>query len=429
MTKTEQTVSDFIARHAMLKPSQQVLVALSGGADSVCLLLMLHSMGYECSAAHCNFHLRGEESNRDEQFVVSLCKRLDVSLYNTSFDTKEYAHTHSQSIEMAARELRYHFFADILRDTNIPSLAVGHHQDDDVETVILNMVRGTGIRGVSGIQPVRQQGATNIVRPLICLTHSDIIEYLHSKGESWVEDSTNQQDDVARNIVRLNVIPQLKRISQGAVENMASTIRNLSEVERVYQHAIAKDIATCLDEQGNMDIASLMQTVSPQSVLHEWLKGRGFNSTHESDILAAIRSGQSGKVINGLLIDRTSLMLECMQQFPSPADITIKVFPREEVTISPDSHFAYLDADKLQGELTIRTVKQGDAFCPFGMKGKCRLLSDFMTDRKLNLFQKQHQLVLTDASGAIAWVVGLRSSECFRVDENTTRVVVCELHD
>lgn len=429
MTKTEYTVSDFITRHAMLKPSQQVLVALSGGADSVCLLLMLHSLGYECHAAHCNFQLRGEESDRDEQFVVCLCKRLGITLYNTTFDTKEYAHAHSQSIEMAARELRYQFFEHILRAQGIHTLAVGHHQDDDVETVVLNMVRGTGIRGVSGIQPVRQQGDETIVRPLLCLTHAEIIDYLNSKGESWVEDSTNKQDDVARNIVRLNVIPQFKRIAQGAVQNIVATIHNLQEVERVYQHAIANDIKTCLDEQGNMDIASLLKTVSPQSVLHEWLKGRGFNATHESDILASVRQGQSGKVINGLLVDRTSLILECMQKFPSPADVAIMTLPREEVSINPNPRFAYLDADKLHGELTIRTVQPGDSFRPFGMHGKSRLLSDFMTDRKLNLFQKQHQLVLADASGTIAWVVGLRSSECFRVDENTTRVVVCELRE
>ena len=200
------------------------------------------------------------------------------------------------------------------------------------------------------------------------------------------------------------------------------TIDNLNEVQKVYDHAIRMDIERCTVADGVLSIPELMASVSPSSVLHEWLKDRDYNRTQEQDILQAARLGQSGKIIKNVLVDRNVLVLEDLQQFMSPSDITMTTLPREQVEIKPDASVAYLDADKLQGELTIRLVLPSDSFQPFGMKGR-KLLSDFLTDRKLNIFQKRHQLVLCDSTD-ICWVVGLRSSERYRVDETTKRVVV-----
>lgn len=429
MTKIEQKVRKYISEKQLLKDGQTVLVALSGGADSVCLLLILLKLGYKCQAAHCNFHLRGEESNRDEEFVTDLCSRLNVPLHKTHFDTLAYSQQHKVSIEMAARDLRYDFFRRVMQSQNIPTLAIGHHQGDNVETLLLNLTRGTGIRGLAGIQPIRpfadnqnMECDWQVVRPLLCLTHEDITTYLSSRSQLWVEDSTNQHDDVGRNIIRLNVIPELQRVNPSVVQNIISTIDNLNEVQKVYDHAIHMDIERCTVADGVLSIPELMASVSPSSVLHEWLKDRDYNRTQEQDILQAASLGQSGKIIKNVLVDRNVLVLEDLQQFMSPSDIIMTTLPREQVTIKPDASVAYLDADKLQGELTIRLVQPSDSFQPFGMKGR-KLLSDFLTDRKLNIFQKHNQLVLCDSTD-ICWVVGLRSSECYRVDETTKRVVV-----
>lgn len=418
MTKIEHKVRNYIFEKHLLKDAQTVLVALSGGADSVCLLLILLKLGYKCQAAHCNFHLRGEESNRDEDFVTDLCSKLNVPLHKTDFDTLSYSQQHKVSIEMAARDLRYDFFHQLMQQQNIPTLAIGHHQGDNVETLLLNLTRGTGIRGMAGIQPIRDA----VVRPLLCLTHQEITSYLTAQHQLWVEDSTNQHDDVGRNIIRLNVIPELQRVNPSALQNIIATIENLNEVQKVYDQAIRADIQRCTVSDGVLSVPELMASVSPSSVLHEWLKDRGYNRTQEQDILQAAILGQSGKVIKNVLVDRNVLVLEDLQQFMSPSDITISIFPREQVTIKPDSNIAYLDADKLNGELNIRSVQPSDSFQPFGMKGR-KLLSDFLTDRKLNIFQKRHQLVLCDSSD-ICWVVGLRSSERYRVDEATKKVVV-----
>lgn len=448
MDSIEQKVDSFIARHKLLHQGQKVLVALSGGADSVCLLLIMKALGYDCHAAHCNFHLRGEESMRDEQFVTELCAQQNITLHKTHFNTVSYAKQHGVSIEMAARNLRYDYFESLIHEYLIPTIATGHHKDDKVETALLNMVRGTGIRGITSLKPQRKitnsqsllsnsdfsfsntrHSSFNIIHPLLSITHNEIITYLTERGQIWVEDSTNQNDDVARNIIRLNVLPQLERINPSAAHNIITTIENLQEVERIYFSAISLYIEECLDAEGVMNIHRLLSTVSPQSVLHEWLEGRGFNRGQEQDILQSATSGQSGKIyetsVERLLVDRDTLILESEQQFIKPSDIIIQRLPSKEVNILPDSNHAYLDAAKIKGELTIREAKSSDTFQPFGMKGR-KLLSDFMTDRKLNLFQKRHQLVVSDSSD-IVWLVGLRASECYRVDNSTTEVIVLSL--
>lgn len=425
MNKYEQKVERFVAEKRLLEQSQSVLVALSGGADSVYLLLTLLQLGYKCHAAHCNFHLRGEESNRDELFVTNLCAHLSVPLYKTNFDTLSYASQQGISIEMAARDLRYDFFSSLLKQHGISTLAVGHHQGDNAETLLLNLVRGTGIRGLSGIQPLRDMGDYKIVRPLLCLTHEEIVCSLQSVQQAWVEDSTNQHDDVGRNIVRLDILPQLERINPSSAQNIITTIDNLNEVQKVYENAIRTDIKRCAVSEGVLSIPELLASVSPISVLHEWLAGKGFNRTHERDILMAAQQGQSGKIIKDVLVDRSTLVLESAQHYAVAEDITIRTLPISEVKIERNPRIAYLDAKKIQGELTIRLVQPADSFQPFGMKGR-KLLSDFMTNCKLNVFEKRHQLVVADASD-IVWVVGLRSSEKYRVDEGTKTVVVLSI--
>lgn len=291
MRKKEDKVRRFVAEGNLLGPTDKVLVALSGGADSVCLLLVLKELGYVCVAAHCNFHLRGEESMRDEAFVREFCTRHGVELHVVDFDTKAYAREQHVSIELAARNLRYDYFLSLMQAVGCTRLAVGHHKDDNAETFLLNAVRKAGVRGLCGIRPlaVNSQGTT-VVRPLLCLCREEVEAYLRERGESWVVDSTNLQDEAARNKIRHNVIPALKAINPAAVDNLCQTMANLTEVMRVYSQEMKCCIEQCTNYEGDtlhIDRKRLAACTSPISVLHEILAPMGFNETQIRNLLTA----------------------------------------------------------------------------------------------------------------------------------------------
>lgn len=439
MNKIEVSVNTYINAHEMLKKGEKVVVALSGGADSVSLLLIMATLGYECHAAHCNFHLRGEESMRDERFVEALCQRMDIPLHKTDFDTETYAKTHGQSIEMAARELRYAFFRNIMEETGAKAIAVGHHKNDNAETMLLNIVRGTGIRGVCAIQPING----NIIRPLLCLRHEDILEYLKDKKQDYITDSTNLEDIYSRNKIRLNVLPLLQSINTAAVDNIISTIDNLNEVRKVYEAAIAADLKRCMTTRYNnvahnklayIDIEELQKSPSPASILHEAITPMAFNASQEADIMQALARQESGALFYSpthvLTIDRHEIVIadiNAVQLTAVPLEqfkaIEKKEVNTEALTINKDKAYAYLDKSKVKGRLTVRPCQQGDAFTPFGMKGR-KLVSDYMTDKKYNRIEKMTQLVVCDESGDIVWLVGERSSERHRIDQGSKTAIV-----
>ena len=417
-----EKVRNYIRQHHLLEEGARVLVGLSGGPDSVCLARILDSLGYGVVAVHCNFHLRGDESQRDEQFVVSLCQQMGWELHRVDFDTQTYAQHRKISIEMAARELRYEHFRSLLHDTQAHVIAVGHHQDDNIETLLLNAVRGTGIRGLCGMQPRNN----DVVRPLLCLTRQEILAHLADIQQDFVTDRTNLEDAYARNKVRLDVLPLLEHINPGAMKNLASTQENLTEVMKVYQQAMQQSLAECVEQRANgeiyIHIAKLQSHPSPISILHETLSSLGFNKAQMEDMLHTLH--ESGKVFTAegrrALVDRQHIIVEAAH-YPMPA-IHQEVVDVQDLHMQKDPSHAYLDADKLHGELTLRTPRTGDTFAPFGMGGKRKLLSDFLTDQKLTLFEKEHQPLLMDGD-EIVWVVGRRSSELYRVDEHTKRVL------
>ncbi len=417
-----EKVRNYIRQHHLLEEGARVLVGLSGGPDSVCLARILDSLGYGVVAVHCNFHLRGDESLRDEQFVVSLCQQMGWELHRVDFDTQTYARQQKISIEMAARELRYEHFRSLLHDTQAHVIAVGHHQDDNIETLLLNAVRGTGIRGLCGMQPRNN----DVVRPLLCLTRQEILAHLADIQQDYVTDHTNLEDAYARNKVRLDVLPLLEHINPGAMKNLASTQENLAEVMKVYQQAMQQSLAECVEQRANgeiyIHIAKLQSHPSPISILHETLSPLGFNKAQMEDMLHTLH--ESGKVFTAegrrALVDRQHIIVEAAH-YPMPA-IHQEVVDVQDLHMQKYPSHAYLDADKLHGELTLRTPRTGDTFAPFGMGGKRKLLSDFLTDQKLTLFEKEHQPLLMDGN-EIVWVVGRRSSELYRVDEHTKRVL------
>lgn len=422
----------------MLRKDELYLVALSGGADSVCLLRCLKALGYHLEAIHCNFRLRGEESDRDELFCQELCRKLDVPLHLAHFDTRGYARLHHVSIEMAARELRYAHFKNLCKDMGAGGVCVGHHKDDSVETILINLVRSTGIHGLTGIAPENDC----IYRPLLCVSRKEITDYLQTIQQNYITDSTNLVADVQRNKMRLEVIPLLESVNPAAQQNILQTALRLA------------DVVSILD--GWMEQVARWKPRGPywcfplKEVTHEYvlwylLKNYHFSSKQVDNIYANRNNG-SGRVwaskTHELLIDRGQLVLEQRNDepqktiiIPEPGvyryDATLKV--RLSVTTAPtsvqtvkDKRCAYMDFDKASFPLVLRPVQPADRFQPFGMKGT-KLLSDYMTDRKMSLFEKRRQQVLTDHQGHILWVVEERLADPCKMTTATQTILKVEM--
>ena len=429
-------VERYIEKHKLLNSNDLYIIALSGGADSVALLLLLKNAHFNVHAAHCNFRLRGDESDRDEAFCVELCQRLGVELHRAHFDTREYAELHKVSIEMAARELRYKWFEQLRQDIGAAGICVAHHRDDSVETVLLNLVRGTGLRGLTGIQP--RNGY--ILRPLLCVSRVEIEAFLKEKGQKYVTDSTNLEADVQRNIVRLEVLPLLRKLNPAVAENIQRTAENLVEAQQVLNVAIAK-----INGSNILNLSDIEIYDSSEYLAFEWLKKYGFNGNQVRQILEA----ETGKIISSMtgydvLKDRGRLIVEPALEPFKPMRIpeegtyvmggsdaefggkntknkTLRV-RKMPVYVSKDPHIATLDATKVSFPLTVRRVEEGDWMQPYGMKGR-KLLSDLMTDLKMTVFEKHRQLVVVDSQGVIVWAIGLRIADFVAVSDATTTVV------
>ena len=462
MEKNSPTISTFVNQvrhfataHQLLTPGGKYIIALSGGADSVSLLLVLKhlesELGITLEAAHCNFHLRGDESLRDEEFCKQLCRRLHVPLHLVHFDTHAYADLHHVSIEMAARDLRYAYFEQLRRDIHAHDICVAHHRDDSVETLLLNLVRGTGLRGLRGIQPRN----AHIIRPLLSHSRQQIEQYLDALGESYVTDSTNLHNDVKRNKIRLNVIPLLRELNPSVSQSIFETSLRVTEALKVFdeaiQHAIA-DVTTPQTQNSKLktqnspliiSVDRLKQQPSPEYTLHEILSPRGFTSAQIEQIYTSLDTNPTGKIITSctheLAFDRSTLILQ--PKTPTPLvrpmhipetgtyvlsdNLKLKVETEEcgdRYEPSRTADCASLDASDIKFPLTLRHIQPGDRFVPFGMTGT-KLLSDYLTDRKKNIFEKRAQLVLTDAQQRILWLVGERTDNRFRITPHTQQAL------
>lgn len=425
-------VNKYIEEKHLFTIRDKVLVTLSGGADSVALLRVLLALGYHCEAAHCNFHLRGEESDRDERFVRELCEEVGVTLHVTHFDTIAYSAEHHISIEMAAREMRYTWFEQLRQARGLDVIAVAHHRDDSVETFLLNLIRGAGINGLKGISP--HNG--NIVRPLLEMSRQDILNYLEYLHQAYVTDSTNLQDEYMRNKIRLNILPMLQDLNPSVSERIAETAARLTDVSLIYNKEIEAGKCRVMKNAGRIHIQRLMEEVAPAALLFEILHPLGFNSVQVGDVFRSL-SAQPGKRFTSaeweVLRDRTELIIQSRKKSgddvladaPQLIMETIEITP--EFVVPKDKSTACLDADKLVQPLTLRKWREGDKFVPFGMKGK-KNVSNYLTDRKFTLFQKENQYVLC-SEDKIVWLVGERSDDRFRVTEETRRVLVVRLFE
>lgn len=408
----------------MFGKDERILVALSGGADSVALLRVLLANGYVCEAAHCNFHLRGDESVRDENFVRQLTEQLGVPLHVTHFNTTEYASQQGVSIEMAARELRYGWFEEVRQRIGASVIAVAHHRDDSVETFLLNLTRGTGIDGLRGIRP--KNGA--IVRPLLGVSREEILTYLSALNQPYVTDSTNLEDDFTRNKLRLNVLPMLESINPSVKETIAETARRLSEVADVYHAAMAEACNRVRTGERRVNISALLRETAPQAVLYELFHPLGFNASQLKDIYAACVKGQSGKLFYAagyvLLCDRSELVWKQRNEGEDSRPVLHQEIVDRQTADrflrNPD--YACLDADRVSQPLTLRKWQSGDRFIPYGMKG-FKKVRNYMLDKKFSVFRKAEQYVVC-SGGEIVWLVGERTDNRYCVTPETRRILL-----
>ena len=418
-------VSAYINKHKLLNANDLYIIALSGGADSVALLLLLKEGGFNVHAAHCNFLLRGSESDRDEAFCVDLCRRWGVELHSAHFATREYAEAHKVSVEMAARELRYNWFEQLRRDIGAVGICVAHHRDDSVETVLLNMIRGTGLRGLTGIQP--RNGY--VLRPLLCVSRDEIEHFLAKRGQKYVIDSTNLETDVKRNKVRLQVLPLLRTLNPAVSDNIQRMVENVAEAQIVLDSLLDN-----FKKHNTLELSELEKYGSSEYVIYEWLKNYGFNGTQARQVLEA----ETGKIMSSsqgydVLKDRERLIIERTLKPFNPMRIPEEgMYVLDEkmrlslrkcaAYVSKKPFVATFDAQKVVFPLTVRRVEEGDWMIPFGMRGR-KLLSDLMTDRKMTVFEKRRQLVVVDAQDVIVWAVGLRIADSVAVAETTQSVL------
>ena len=429
--KYKKRIQHFIEENNLFALNGKVLVALSGGADSVALLRVLIDLGYTCECAHCNFHLRGEESDRDEQFVCSLCQEHQIPLLVKHFETESYAKEKQISIEMAARELRYAWFEELRKETKANVIAVAHHRDDSVETFLLNLIRGTGINGLKGIQV--KNG--NIVRPLLETSREDILNYLVFLNQDYVTDSTNFQDEYMRNKIRLNILPMMKEMNPSIMESIQDTAQKLADVANIYNQN-RKEILEISIQENDKEYILPIQTVSndlaPLTLLHEWLVKYQFNSSQIKDIYQCLKQEQSGKqfISNGwvLLRDREHLILRQKVETENAPKINIETFETDnDFVLIKDKHIACLDAEKVVLPLEVRKWKKGDKFIPYGMKGQ-KKVSDYLTDKKFSLFQKEKQYVVC-SEGKIVWLIGERIDDRFKITDKTKRAIIIKIKE
>lgn len=436
-----KTVRTYIHKYKLLSAKEPVLVGLSGGADSVALLAVLVRLGYTCMAIHCNFHLRGEESDRDERFAREFAENIGVPFYKTDFDTTSYAKEKHISIEMAARELRYQWFEEMRFTLKAQAIAVAHHRDDNIETVLMNLIRGSGIRGMRGIKP--RNGY--IVRPLLTVSREEIISWLLQENYTYITDSSNLSDVYTRNYIRLEILPALEKINPSVRETIRRTTEHLAAVDEIYQYVIKEAREKVITTDNHVSIPLLLQYPSPETVLYELLKPYGFNRILCNEIYESLNK-TSGKLFFSsdfrLIKDRDYLLITPIAAHPvletytvteeNKNSLPVKLSWQEtvlskEFVIEKEKDTAYFDLNKLHFPLTLRRWQKGDWFVPFGMSGR-KKLSDYFSDQKFSLQQKEDVWLLCSGKDII-WIVGERSDNRFRINKETKQVLRVKKND
>jgi tRNA(Ile)-lysidine synthase len=428
-----QSFKDLIAAERLFSPGDQLLVAVSGGLDSVVLCELLHRTGYSFSMAHCNFQLRGEESERDEVFVRDLAQKYGVRLFTQRFDIPQLTKDQKISVQVAARQTRYAWFREIAGEALI---LTAHHLDDNIETLLMNFFKGTGIAGLHGILP-KQEG---LVRPLLFATKEDLRQFALDQRLDWVEDSSNQSDKYTRNYLRHHVIPLVERVYPGAMGNLGDNIARFREVEMLYRQSVDRLKAKLMERKGeeiHIPVLKLQGSTALNTLIYEIIREFGFSPGQVGDTLRLLDSG-SGKYLlsasHRILKHRNWLIISPLRS-DTAANILIEgagekiVFEGGELIFAlsakeaggGDPSIALLDAGEIKFPLLLRKWRRGDYFYPLGMRKK-KKLGRFLIDNKLSLADKEKVWVI-EMDKKIIWVVGHRIDDRFRITDGTREVL------
>jgi len=428
-----------INRHKLCTKSDTILLAVSGGVDSMVMLHLFIEAGFQVGVAHCNFQLRGKESDGDENFVYHACQELKIPIMVERFDTETYGWENSLSTQMAARELRYAWFDFLLEENHYHLLATGHHFDDTIETILLNWTRGSSVEGLAGI-PVKNN---KVIRPLLFATRSQVEKYAREKGIEWREDQSNLTDDYQRNFIRHQIVPKLKELNpslEATLHDGLEKIQGDLELIHFQTEAWKKQYLSVEGEKVSISKKGFDSFQQSAHLLWRCIREYGFNFEQTREVIQGL-NGQSGKQFltpsHKLVIDREYIIItphvdfwnetiiEEGQELASLGSWEIDIEKQNDVTRTNDSFEAKLDADKITFPLIWRKWKPGDVFYPLGMEHR-KKVSDFLIDNKVSVSDKDVVTVL-ECNGEIAWVVGYRIDNRFKITPKTTSAVLFSL--
>ncbi|MCK9269506.1 MAG: tRNA lysidine(34) synthetase TilS [Bacteroidales bacterium] len=433
----------YIFDHQLLVPGQKILLTVSGGIDSMVMAHLLRQLPVKVALAHCNFSLRGAESDTDENFLRDYAQKNKLHLYVKRFDTVGYATLNNHSTQIAARDLRYAWFEELMNKEGFDAYVTAHNFDDQVETFLINLLRGTGIAGLQGIK--YRNG--NCIRPLLFATRLQIVDYAMENNIAFREDSSNQTDDYLRNRLRHHVLPALKESSERFETGFKSTFEILKQTHNFIDDEIKRRRSLMVKEEGDYTLillSTLRQEAHQDFVLFELLRPFGFNQSDIGDIIKSLDATPGKHFLSAshrLMTDREHLVLMPLkkeektfdiykindddQQMSYPLQLHFSRIERQELQLNKSLVVAQLDYDKLQFPLTLRRWQRGDYFYPLGMRGR-KKLSDFITDQKISTIEKQNLWLLLSGHD-IVWVAGHRIDERYKVSSATQKVFVVEL--
>ncbi len=418
--------------------ASKLIIAVSGGVDSIVLFHLCLKLKLNFFVAHCNFKLRKKESDLDEKFVRDLAIKHNIKFYTKSFNTKKLSNNDNKSIQMVARELRYSWFEELSKELNVKHILTAHHLDDSLETFLINLSRGSGIDGLLGIPEVND----TVYRPLLIFKKNEILSYAKENKITWREDSSNKKREYLRNQIRLEVIPKLKEINPNLLDNFSKSIDRLQQSKSIIKDKMddfIKNVSFTRDEKIYFEINKIKKVSNIDAYLYELLKK--YNFTQWDDIRDLLDS-QSGKQIisktHKLLKDRECLILVKNSEVENKSLLINKSSKEVAVSVGKikvsiakkiskeDSDAIYLDSAKLDFPLRVRNVLSGDYFYPFGMNGK-KKVSKYLKDKKISVFDKDKVLILETSKNKIIWVVGMRLDDRFSVTDNTKEITKIEL--
>jgi tRNA(Ile)-lysidine synthase len=435
-------IKKYIQKNNLFNQKDKLLLALSGGADSISLAHLLLKNGFTFAIAHCNFQLRGKDSDLDQVFVQEFAESNKLPFYTKNFgDHFQAKENKKPSTQLTARNLRYEWFNELCDEHNLDYILTAHHANDNVETLLFQLSRGTGIKGMRGILPK----SGRLIRPLLFATRPEIEEYIQQNDLKFREDTSNATDNYNRNYIRHQIVPKFEKLNPSFTTSVQETIERMQEVEQLFNYAIQQIKSQVLKEgRGEViiDLEKLKTHPAPQTVLYELVQEYGFTSDQIRQILTAT----SGQIVESqsheLLIDRHEAILQLKSSTPiqSPitinkttttiqvesTQITIQLLDINNFTCSKSSNIAQLDADKLTFPLSLRHWKEGDYFYPLGMKGKKQLVSDFFNNNKLSIFQKRKILILETSNNEICYILGMRIDDRFQITKSTKQVLIIQ---